>query len=269
MTDEQSRSIRVKAPKIGEKGFRSLINAARKLYRKEVLKGNKSYARFVQDFIHSNTYHDALDAWSKNQHHCNYHRISELLVLHKDMAINYFIKETVDINDLKSLIYQFNQSDGNLTHPPQKRALTFDVSGSVTDKSNTSVQLTPLSQDLIDLIVQFANEVNLFNEPITQRHVDAFYAGQPLKVLTCNNNTYLVLLMDILHEYNLISFNWKSIICQKLVLKNKRSKDFLSERSLYTALSRIKNKESPKAKYVRLMERIHELVKEYKRKQSK
>ena len=69
----------------GEKGLFRLVKQAHETYSSEVLTRKKSYRRFVLDFIHSKQYHDATDAWSKNEHQKNYCIVSELLENHEKL----------------------------------------------------------------------------------------------------------------------------------------------------------------------------------------
>ena len=62
----------------GEQGLFRLVYQAHEVYKAEVLTHRKCYRRFMLDFIHSTQYHDATDAWSKNEHQKNYCIVSEL-----------------------------------------------------------------------------------------------------------------------------------------------------------------------------------------------
>ena len=53
------------------------------------------------DFIHSTQYHDATDAWSKNEHQKNYCIVSELLENHEKLVCQYFSQSTLDETQIK------------------------------------------------------------------------------------------------------------------------------------------------------------------------
>lgn len=72
----------------GEQGLFRLVYQAHEVYKAEVLTHRKCYRRFMLDFIHSTQYHDATDAWSKNEHQKNYCIVSELLETMKSWYAN-------------------------------------------------------------------------------------------------------------------------------------------------------------------------------------
>lgn len=49
----------------GKEGLFRLVEQAQVSYKEEVATRQKSYRRYVLDFIHSKRFHDATDAWSK------------------------------------------------------------------------------------------------------------------------------------------------------------------------------------------------------------
>ena len=86
----------------GEQGLFRLVYQAHEVYKAEVLTHRKCYRRFMLDFIHSTQYHDATDAWSKNEHQKNYCIVSELLENHEKLVCQYFSQSTLDETKLKN-----------------------------------------------------------------------------------------------------------------------------------------------------------------------
>lgn len=62
------RGFRRMPAQTGKEGLFRLVKQARESYTAEVATRQKSYRRYVLDFIHSKRYHDETDAWSKNEH---------------------------------------------------------------------------------------------------------------------------------------------------------------------------------------------------------
>ena len=72
------RGFRGTPAQTGKQGLFRLVKQAQESYTAEVLTHQKSYRRYVLDFIHSKRYHDETDAWSKTEHWKNYRTIADL-----------------------------------------------------------------------------------------------------------------------------------------------------------------------------------------------
>lgn len=141
----------------GKEGLFRLVEQAQKSYKDEVTTRQKSYRRYVLDFTHSHRFHDAIDAWSKNEHLKNYHTVIELLRKHEILIRKHFDHDLLDENGIIKLLNEF---------------YAIDLSESTTESDNSSpgnhiqtIQNTNIKPLLdrytLDLIVQLANEVCL------------------------------------------------------------------------------------------------------------
>ena len=139
----------------GKEGLFRLVEQAQKSYKDEVTTRQKSYRRYVLDFTHSHRFHDAIDAWSKNEHLKNYHTVIELLRKHEILIRKHFDHDLLDENGIIKLLNEF---------------YAIDLSESTTESDNSSpgnpiqtIQNTNIKPLLdrytLDLIVQLANEV--------------------------------------------------------------------------------------------------------------
>lgn len=144
----------------GKEGLFRLVEQAHKSYKDEVTTRQKSYRRYVLDFTHSHRFHDANDAWSKNEHLKNYHTVIELLRKHEILIRKHFDHDLLDENGIIKLLNEF---------------YAIDLSESATESDNSSpgnpiqtnqnTNIKPLlDRHTLDLIVQLANEVCLFKE---------------------------------------------------------------------------------------------------------
>ena len=91
----------------GKEGLFRLVEQAHKSYKDEVTTRQKSYRRYVLDFTHSHRFHDANDAWSKNEHLKNYHTVIELLRKHEILIRKHFDHDLLDENGIIKLLNEF------------------------------------------------------------------------------------------------------------------------------------------------------------------
>ena len=88
-----------------------MVEQAYVSYKEEVVTRQKSYRRYVLDFIHSKRFHDATDAWSKNEHQKNYHTVIELLRKHERLVRKHFDHDILDENGISTLLNEFYTID--------------------------------------------------------------------------------------------------------------------------------------------------------------
>ena len=142
----------------GEQGLFRLVYQAHEVYKAEVLTHRKCYRRFMLDFIHSTQYHDATDAWSKNEHQKNYCIVSELLENHEKLVCQYFSQSTLDETQIKKLLDTFNTSE----HLQTKSRIQSFQNSRQSEQPPLPDSYEPLiDKDTIGLIVQLVNEVGL------------------------------------------------------------------------------------------------------------
>ena len=100
-----------------------MVEQAQKSYKDEVTTRQKSYRRYVLDFTYSHRFHDANDAWSKNEHLKNYHTVIELLRKHEILIRKHFDHDLLDENGIIKLLNEF---------------YAIDLSESATESDNSS-----------------------------------------------------------------------------------------------------------------------------------
>lgn len=215
-----------------------MINQAHETYSAEVLTRKKSYRRFVLDFIHSKQYHDATDAWSKNEHQKNYHIVSELLKNHEKLVCQYFNHAILDEAQIEKMLDTFNTFEYHHTAFQE-----LSPEDSCQSKLDTSpVPYKPLiDNDTIGLIAQLVNEVNLFTEKLDIEDVITRYEKNILNPVTSRNNTRLVLLLDKLSIHGIIPYNWQSVIAKKRLIRSSSGRKFLNQHDFSSTLNRIKD----------------------------
>lgn len=211
MKGNKTEGSRRVPPFVGEQGLSRLVSKARNEYTKEVLTGRKSYARFCKDMLASVAYHDAKDAWSRNEHNRNLCAITDMLTMHRQLVETYFSRETFSENDIVDMVDRFNKIETD--HP--KRNASPGVPASPETASAVecgSRTIKKLEDQVISLIVHCANEAELFYGNVTPQHFDAYYSGNPLTPLRSRKNTELVVLFSILENEELIERSWQHVI---------------------------------------------------------
>lgn len=165
----------------GEQGLFRLVYQAHEVYKAEVLTHRKCYRRFMLDFIHSTQYHDATDAWSKNEHQKNYCIVSELLENHEKLVCQYFSQSTLDETQIKKLLDTFNTSE----HLQTKSRIQSFQNSRQSEQPPLPDSYEPLiDKDTIGLIVQLVNEVGLFIEQLDVNDVITRYEKAMLNPVT-------------------------------------------------------------------------------------
>ena len=233
------RGFRRTPAQTGKQGLFRLVKQAQESYTAEVLTHQNSYRRYVLDFIHSKRYHDETDAWSKNEHWKNYLTIADLLSDHKKLVRKYFEQTVFDETSVSDLLNEFYTLE-----LPQT-----DVSEDILE-SATNPQAAPspsfifkpaLDRDTIDLIVQLANEVNLFKEKLNADDVFARYETDTLQTVSSNNNTRLALSLDKLASHGIIPYHWQSFIAKRRLIISSSGRKYLDQHDLSSTLNRIKD----------------------------
>ena len=241
------RGFRRMPAQTGKQGLFRLVKQAQESYTAEVATRQKSYRRYVLDFIHSKRYHDETDAWSKNEHLKNYHTIVDLLRGHEKLVRKYFEQEVFDDMQISGLLNEFYTFDLSQTDAP----------GDILERASAPRTKTPdivfkpaLGREKVNLIVQLANEVNLFKERLDANDVATRYETDTLQPVTSRNNTRLVLSLDKLASHGISSSGKKHLDQHDLSSTLNRIKDTppgISEKRLLSVIDeyikRIKDKE--------------------------
>lgn len=187
-------------------------------------------------------YHDARDAWSKNEHRRNVQIIKELLYYHKQMLIEFIGRDSISKEDIHELLHRFNKIDVPLTAILE---FLLPVSGIATDCRDEvregSVNRIPLNDEVINLIVQCANEAHLFKELISVEHFTAYYSGKPLPAPRAAKNTNVVYFFSFLASRGLIQHNWQQIISEQKLIISASGKRFLNSTTMASTLCRVMN----------------------------
>ena len=215
------------AAKSGDSGLLEMLHEAYDLYQVEVVNQGKLYQRYADDFVYSHEFHDAIDAWSKNEHQKNYRIVDSLLSNRRDLIESYFNRDTVNDADLMEMIRQFN------TTLPSSNS--FVARTRVREASGHNLCSCLDNDDLI-ILARCCNDAQIFNEVIHADDLLSLLDGKMAMPLHSRNNRLVAFFFDQLSLYNLIIRNWQNVLAQQRCIVSSTGKGTLTQKSLSSAL---------------------------------
>ena len=215
------------AAKSGDSGLLEMLHEAYDLYQVEVVNQGKLYQRYADDFVYGHEFHDAIDAWSKNEHQKNYRIVDSLLSNRRDLIETYFNKDTVNDADLMEMIHLFNTTlpSSNSFVPRTKIRETSDFN-----------LCSCLDNDDLIILARCCNDAQIFNEVINASDLLSLLDGEMTMPLHSRNNRLVAFFFDQLSLYNLIIRNWQNVLAHQRCIVSSTGKNTLTQKSLSSAL---------------------------------
>ena len=204
-----------------------LLHEAYDLYQVEVVNQGKLYQRYADDFVYSHEFHDAIDAWSKNEHQKNYRILDSLLTNRRDLVENYFNKSKISETELREMLTLFN------TTLPSSN--TFVARKKVRETSDLNL-CSCLDNDDLSILARCCNEAQIFSEVINTNDLLSLLDGKLSMPLHSRNNRLVAFFFDQLSIYNLIIRNWQNVLAHQRSIVSSTGKDTLTQKSLSSAL---------------------------------
>lgn len=204
-----------------------MLHEAHDLYQVEVVNQGKVYQRYADDFVYSHEFHDAIDAWSKNEHQKNYRIVDSLLSNRRDLIESYFNKEDVNDAELMEMIHQFN------TTLPSSHSF---VARTKLRKASDMNLCSCLDDDDLIILARCCNEAQIFKEDINADDLHSLLDGKIIMPLHSRNNRLVAFFFDQLSIYNLIIRNWQNVLAHQRCIVSSTGKTTLSQKSLSSAL---------------------------------
>lgn len=202
---------------------------ARDLYSEEVSTGQKTYARFADDFFHSVQFISCEGVPFKNLHNRNVHIVRGIL-LHEEQARSFLFAATFTHVDFLGLMEWYNHLGGN---PP-----TSVPCENVPPNSTGQLSLhCCLTQEQMVCIVKIANANHLFCvKEVTLTMMENLFSCKEGFRITVNNIARTATLFDALLDKELIARNWQKTMEQGRFLISKNTGKPLSATALSSAL---------------------------------
>ena len=179
-----------------------LLHEAYDLYQVEVVNQGKLYQRYADDFVYSHEFHDAIDAWSKNESEVSETELREMLTLF------------------------------NTTLPSSN---TFVARKKVRETSDLNL-CSCLDNDDLSILARCCNEAQIFSEVINTNDLLSLLDGKLSMPLHSRNNRLVAFFFDQLSIYNLIIRNWQNVLAHQRSIVSSTGKDTLTQKSLSSAL---------------------------------
>ena len=249
-------------PYVGIDGLIRLVLTAREQYTNEVVTQNKTYHRYCNDLLSSINYHDALDAYSKNEHAKNVQILTELLRKHQAFVKQYFVCDKFTDETVREMLQRFNQ--GDVSVPPTGTGQSPSASHNTAEQNSGGISSRHhIPSDIVSLIVHCANEADLFVEELTPEHFASYYAGKRPTPLQANSNVEIVEFFDYLASKGMIEPNWQHVIDRDKLIISSSGRRPLSKAVMASTLCRISGKPAT-CKILRIMNIVDEYLNEHK-----
>lgn len=243
----------------------TLMKGAQSTYIKEVAEGKKVYSRYVKDFLNGHRYCGSWDVRVMNQYRKDMGIIEDLLVTRPDLVQKYFCQESMDEEDVESLIRELNTTSAPDTSSAAPYKTTRWVSAFIVNQQEygvcekkkqmksqygsgagtSSLQLLR-REGLLGTIVEAMNQFRLFKKKVTETEIKELFCCRLESPLVARNNRELAFFFDKLCENGLISKQWQDVVSTHRLLlsstgKNMKSSDLssaackarLSDRSIF------------------------------------
>lgn len=214
-----------------------MCSEAHHLYQIEVINQHKRFECFAEDYLNANLYHDADDAFSKNQHNLNYGIMKRLLLTRKDLVKQFFTLKELDYSTIEKMIMEFNTAHViALNHKSENNIDEKQLSPNIFPIIAKNKFEHCLDEYIIDLIVQCANEVCLFREAVSHIDIQSLFACTPVRKLRARSNRLIALFFDGLYSRSLITSNWQTVISNHCLIYRSTGSQSLTAHDLSSAL---------------------------------
>ncbi len=187
----------------------------------------KLYRRYADDFVFSHEFHDAIDAFSRNEHQKNFHILQSLLLERRDLVESVFSKEDVCNDDLLKMLHIFN------TTIPSSKAVML---GNRTGKNRVVSFHSCMNIDDCDILVRCCNDASVFKESVTSSDLLSLFEGKRTAPLHSRNNRLVAFFFTQLSIYDLIIRNWQYVLANNKSIVSSTGVSTLAQKNLSEAV---------------------------------
>lgn len=255
-------NVQIVHPYVGIDGLLRLVSTAREQYLDEVVVQMKTYRRYCNDLLSSINHHDALDAYSKNEHAKNVQILTELLRKHQAFVKHYFVCDRFSDETVREMLQRFNQ--GDLTVPKIGTGQSPSTSDNTAEQNSGGISSRHyIPSDFVSLIVHCANEADLFVEELTAEHFTSYSAATLATPLQARSNVETVEFFDYLASKGMIQSNWQHVIDRDKLIMSSSGRRFLTKSVMSSTLCRINGKPAT-CRILRIMGIVDRYIEEHK-----
>ena len=169
-----------------------LYRTAYEQYQSEILNGEKSYSRYVNDFIYYHLPCLSIREADIRLHVMHVFALKELLEERRDLVDAFFSKDVFEEKDFLLMDALFNKGK-NLEEPEP-------------------VCLAHFSDGQISLITNFVRSTSLFKSEVTENSIRDLFECRLQVPLQATVNRYVAIFFGKLREHGLLPYSWQKIM---------------------------------------------------------
>ncbi len=169
-----------------------LYRAAYEQYQSEILNVEKSYSRYVNDFIYYHLPCTSIREADIRLHVMHLFALKELLEERPDLVDAFFSKDSFEEKDFLKMDDLFNKGK-SLEEPEPVFLAHFNV-------------------EQIRLITKFASSTNLFQRKVTEKDIKDLFECRLSIPLQATVNRHVAIFFGKLREHGLLPYSWQMIM---------------------------------------------------------
>ena len=204
-----------------------LYRAAYEQYQSVIIKGEKSYSRYVNDFIYYHLPCTSIREADIRLHVMHLFALKELLEERPDLVDAFFSKDKFEEEDYQQMLHLFNTGKG------------------IEPKSEF---LAHFSHEQLARITEFVTASSLFRNEVTEEIMRDLFECRIQRPLQANSNRNVALFFGALREHGLLPFQWQMILERNRLLSSSTNNEPLRASQLRCSLSQAKNPKLGKKK---------------------
>lgn len=204
-----------------------LCRTAFEQYKSEIINGEKTYSRYLNDWFYYNLPASGLSEADMKTHFMHVCELRELLEERRDLVDAFFSKPKFKKKDFLQMFNLFNS--GKCIQPKPEFLAHF-------------------SNEQIARITEFATATSLFRVEVTAEDVRSLFECKLQRPLQANSNRNVALFFGALREHGLLPFQWQMILEKNKLLSSSTNNEPLRASQLRCSLSQAKNPKLGKKK---------------------
>ena len=181
-----------------------LCRTAFEQYKSEIINGEKTYSRYLNDWFYYNLLASGLSEADMKTHFMHVCELRELLEERRDLVDAFFSKHKFKKKDFLQMFNLFN--------------------------SGKCIQIT-----------EFATTTSLFRDDVTEEDMRNLFECRLQRPLQANNNRNIALFFGALREHGLLPFQWQMILERNKLLSSSANNEPLRASQIRCSLSQAKN----------------------------
>lgn len=187
-------------------------------------------------------YHDAKDAWSKNQHNMNFGIVKTLLIHRWDIVTEFFhLHHYLEDEHIEELLEKLDTTEAPQTYSVEDflNGTTLKVPLLLSQTSSLPEQNFGRSYDydITRTLTHCINEIHLFKKTVSVEEIQGLFNCSYQLKLVASNNMELAMFFNYIRKKGLVTANWQNVIASHGLILSSKSEIPLTAHNLSVALS--------------------------------